>query len=94
MDKSRMYKVYPTEYVRGFVPTYCESEDDAWQEQMNMEQQTGVEWAIEFPEWAKMKEKAMNALSDLLEWGNLSEQAANDLQHTIVMIYKYWNNNN
>lgn len=41
-----MWKVYPTEYVRGFVATYCQTEMDAEWEQLRMEIATGVEWVI------------------------------------------------
>lgn len=44
-----MWKVYPTEYVRGFVATYCRSRMDAEWERMSMEIATGVEWRIQNP---------------------------------------------
>lgn len=88
-DKSRMFKVYPTEYVRGFVPTYCLTEDSAWATLMDMEEQTGVEWAIEFPEWAKRKENALNRLCQMVE--TMSDKAgAENLMKVVNYIEKYW----
>lgn len=49
-DKRLMWKVYPTEYVRGFVPTYCSDRMSAEWEQLKMEIATGVEWRIKNPE--------------------------------------------
>jgi hypothetical protein len=40
------WKVYPTEYVPGFVATYCKSEISAEWQQMRMQIATGVEWKI------------------------------------------------
>lgn len=48
-DKSKMWKVWPTEHVRGFVPTYCASRMSAEWEQLAMEMATGVEWRITNP---------------------------------------------
>lgn len=49
MNKFEMWKVWQTEYVRGFVPTYCKSRMDAEWEQLKMEMATGVEWKITNP---------------------------------------------
>lgn len=86
-----MYRVYPTEPVRGFTHTYCPTEGGAWEVLLEMEEASGVEWAIQFPEWAKMKEKALNGLLEVLEGVESGEQA-NRLQHAIVLIDKYWTN--
>ena len=90
-DKSKMFRVYPTEPVRGYTHTYCITEDDAWEELMNMEEQTGVEWAIEFPDWAIQKESVLNDLFDLLE-RTTDSVLAGRLQKTIVTIDKGWRN--
>lgn len=91
MDKSKMYRVYPTEPVSGYTHTYCMTENDAWEQLLEMEEQSGVEWAIQFPEWAKHKEGIMNVLSEVLE-GMAQGEEADKLQHAIVMIDRYWNN--
>lgn len=49
MNKQLMWKVYPTEYVCGFVPTYCPDRMSAEWEQLKMEIATGVEWRIKAP---------------------------------------------
>lgn len=48
-DKSKMWKVYPTEYVSGFVATYCMDFESAWMRQGELGFYSGVDWAIEAP---------------------------------------------
>lgn len=48
-DKRMMWKVWPTKYVRGFVPTYCKSRMSAEWGKMKMEMASGVEWRITNP---------------------------------------------
>lgn len=48
-NKSKMWKVWPTEPVPGFVATYCKSRMDAEWEQLKMEMASGIEWRITNP---------------------------------------------
>lgn len=48
-DKSKMWKVWPTEAVPGFCATYCKSRMSAEWEQLKMEMASGVEWRITNP---------------------------------------------
>lgn len=54
-DKSGMWKVWPTENVRGFVPTYCTSRMNAEWEQLALEAATGIEWRITNPKTIILK---------------------------------------
>ena len=40
------FKVFPTQYVRGFVPTYCITMECAMRVRERMEGATGVEWRV------------------------------------------------
>ena len=84
-----MYRVYPTERVKGYTHTYCMTEDAAWQTLMDMEEQTGVEWAIAAPEWARIKEKVINGLSNILNRMDDGEDAKK-MVRIINTIDKYW----
>ncbi|MBO7509933.1 MAG: hypothetical protein J6T35_02010 [Bacteroidales bacterium] len=46
MRNEYKFKVYPTEYVRGFVPTYCLTMESAMDERKKMQKATGVEWRV------------------------------------------------
>ena len=84
-----MYRVYPTERVKGYTHTYCMTEDAAWQTLMDMEEATGVEWAIAFPFWARQKEQVLNALmavAEKIEDTSIAEQ----LSKCALTIDKYW----
>lgn len=49
MNKSEMWKVYPTESVPGFCTSYCKSRMSAEWTKMRNEMASGVEWKIKNP---------------------------------------------
>ena len=40
------FKVFPVQYVRGFVATYCKTMECAMRCREQMEEVTGVEWRV------------------------------------------------
>lgn len=49
MNKSEMWKVYPTKSCPWFVPTYCLTMASAEAEREKYERVTGYEWKIKEP---------------------------------------------
>ena len=40
------FKVFPTQYVKGFVPTFCRTMECAMKVRKQMMDLTGVEWRV------------------------------------------------
>ncbi len=46
MEQNYKYKVFPTQYVKGFVPTFCKTMECAMVVRRRMTDQTGIEWRV------------------------------------------------
>ena len=44
--KTTTFKVYPLEYIRGFVATFVSTREQAEQQKKYWEERTWVEWGI------------------------------------------------